>query len=336
MAPCAVRRHGFTCKLAGSGLFSCRFLAALRYFVFGVVFALPFHVYLRDNLRQTVASCLGDPLRSGTLRVTHGQPAFYQRRAAIVSLSVIAISLPHDAAWGDGPNAEEMTFDLQLPSRSWKVKTELRQAIRVRKEKVFDASDTSSKASVIVTRTPLGAGRSESEMREEIMELAGAFDEKRQKDMTKEDIVKILTQAFDNAPARRDRQWVSVSRLPGTDEYLGPGGQRYVRFAYDTEECTGKVSQFKRYDGSSIEDCDGRVLPRRRHFVTATVMPTKYTSMRSSYLDGSSGSRSRLIESLWLLDASAPAAQAEQGLSGDLEKIARSFSVALPAFDPED
>lgn len=211
----------------------------------------------------------------------------------------------------------------------------MKQAIRVRKEKVFDASEPSSKASVAITRSPLGAERSDAELRESLMDLAGAFDEKRRKELSKEDIVRILTQAFDEPGARRERQWVEVKRIPGIDEYQGPGGQRYVRFAYETQECTGKVSPFTRYDGASMEDCDGKVLPWRRHFVTATVMPTKYTSMRSSYLDGSSGSRSRLIESLWLLDASAPSDRAEKGLGSDLEKIANSFSVSLPVLDED-
>lgn len=257
----------------------------------------------------------------------------YERRAVLSSAAAVLLSRP-TAALGEGPQQVD-DFTLRLPSRAWKVKTEVQQAIRVRREKVFEASEPGIKASLVVTRAPLGAERSESEVRESLMDLAGAFQKRREKDLSKEEIVKIITRAFDDPAARRERQWMSVTRLPDISEYQDVNGQRYVRFGYDAEECTGQVASFTRYDGAVLDDCDGRVLPQRRHFLTAIVIPTKYTSMRSNYLDGSNGQRSRFLESLWLLDASAPVSVVEKGLCGDLPKIADSFQVTPPVFQEE-
>lgn len=232
---------------------------------------------------------------------------------------------------------EDNAFTIEFRSPGWKVKKEVREAIRVRKEKVFEAAGATSGATVTLTRSPLGADRTAAEKRERLLELAGAFDPKRQTNIPSDEIVKILTLSFDDPDMRRERQWLGVRRRPGVEERLGPLGQRYIGFSYDLQECSGKVTAFTREDGTNVEDCDGKVLPWRRHYVAATVIPTKYTSMRSSSLDGSSGMMSRLLETLWLLDASAPAAKVDSkgSLGAELEAVARSFTVALAELPAE-
>merc|ERR1712037_621893 len=92
------------------------------------------------------------------------------------------------------------------------------------------------------------------------------------------------------------------------------------------QECTGKVSSYTTYDGTSADDCDGKLLPWRRHYSSATVMPTVYTSRR--ILDRQGMPVARQMESLWLVDASAPVNRVDQ-VAPQLEKIMNSFSVEL-------
>lgn len=262
------------------------------------------------------------------------------RRASVLAGSGALLGLLPAAAWSD-ETPRPMTpskdmFTLLLPSREWKVKSEVQQAIRMRKERVFEALEPSIKGRVVLTRTPLGADWRESEFREDLLELAGAFDRQGTQTLSKEEIVRIITKSFDDIKGRRARQWLSVERRPEISEYLDSAGQRYVRFAYDTEECSGSVVADGRPDGTVLEDCDGRRYPPTRHYMTAMVQPTKYTSMRMGYLEGAKGPMSRNIESLWLMDVSAPVSKVKKGnLDADLQKIANSLEVTLPALQLE-
>jgi len=266
---------------------------------------------------------------SGALQVPGASSAAaIGRRTLVVPGSAALLS----AALGTGiasAEDEDNAFSLELKSQSWRVKKEVREAIRVRREQLFEATDSSSGATVVLTRTPLGASRKQEDARERIFELAGAFDPQRKNDLPLDEIIKILTLSLEDPKLRRAKKWVAVKRGPQNEEAPGPGGQRYVYFDYDVQECTGTVTGFKRDDGSTIEDCDGKVLPWRRHFIAATVLPTKYTSMRSSYLDGSLGLNSRIFDSLWLLDASVPVKKinGKAGVGDELRAAVRSFSV---------
>jgi len=207
----------------------------------------------------------------------------------------------------------------------------------VRKEIVFEASDSRSGAVVTLTRSPLGAERAAMEVRERALELAGAFDEKSAGNrLPKEKIVELLTAGFDNPSLRRERRWLSVQRIPSISEYQGPGNQRYVTYAYDVEECSGKVIPFTKYDGTEAEDCDGNALAPQRHFVTVTVMQTRYTSMRGNYLNGATGEMSKLLETLWIMDVSAPASKFNTKLGDELMAVARSLKVTPPVVTEDD
>lgn len=199
---------------------------------------------------------------------------------------------------------QENQFSVELPDSGWKLKKEMRQAIRVKKEVVFDAADAKG-AQVVITRGPLGADANQQDFREKIMDLAGAFDAKSKNKLPKEQVVSILTSSFDDPKARRARQIMEVERGTRVEEYTGPGGQRYVTFSYEARECTGPVTEYTNGEGKLVPDCDGKKKPRTRHVLTATVLPTRYTAQRETTM-------SRFLESLWLLDASAPVASADQ------------------------
>mmetsp|Transcript_88113 Transcript_88113/g.189157 ORF Transcript_88113/g.189157 Transcript_88113/m.189157 type:complete len:327 (+) Transcript_88113:43-1023(+) len=260
------------------------------------------------------------------------------RRAVLAMSASVAMLSPQAGRAAESllPEDKETFFQkffVNLPEQ-WKIKIQLQQAIRVRREKVLDAEDKRLGASVNIIRTPLGADRTANmDSREELIQLVGAFDEKRAKDLSKEQVVNILTRSFDTPEARRERQWLDARVLPGSSEYTGPGGQRYVMFQYEVQECTGKVSTYTQPDGTTAEDCDGRLLPWRRHISSATVMPTQYTSMRTT--DRNGVPLARQMESLWLLDASVPVNQADR-VGPQLEKIANSFTVELPPPAPLD
>lgn len=222
--------------------------------------------------------------------------------------------------------AVEVDFSVDLPSSKWKVKTQIKQAIRLTKEKVYEAVEKSTGASVSVTRTPIALSK-ERGGNDRLQDLSGAFDETVP--TSKEDIVDVLTRNFNDPVARRQRKWMYVERFPAIDDYKGLAGQRYVGFSYNVKECKGTIIESKDVGGSLKDDCDGAVLPPRRHFVTATVMPTVYTSMRKQ---AGETDRSTLVDSLWLLDASVPTENIEvDHIGAALDNTARSFSVAPPA-----
>jgi len=250
--------------------------------------------------------------------------------AAWLSGALIAPAAIHSEA---AQAAQPITpFNLVLPSSSWKVKKKDIQAIRLRSAKIYEAQDKESGATISVKRSPLGADQSVNG--ERILELADAFDGKKSgKPISKEEVVKLLTEDFDNPTARRARQIVEVRRLPEIEEFRSPGDRRYVRFGYDSRDCTGKVFPYTRYDGVNYEECDGKVSPWRRHIVCATVLPTRFTSMRSM-VEGTEIPLSRLYETLWLFDATAPVSSMTPRLQSDLEESARSFSVP-PAGDQD-
>jgi len=243
--------------------------------------------------------------------------------ASAVAAAGLAAAAPVSAR-----QAVEVDFSVDLPSSKWKVKTQIKQAIRLTKEKVYEAFEKSTGASVSVTRTPIALNKDRGGT-DRLQELSGAFDETVP--TSKEDVVDVLTRTFTDPVARRQRKWMHVERFPDIEDYKGLAGQRYVGFSYSVRECKGTMLEFK--DGGSFKyDCDGTVLPPRRHFVTATVMPTVYTSMRKQ--EGEAD-RSTLVDSLWLLDASAPMENLEvDNVGAALEKTARSFSVVPP--EPEN
>lgn len=268
-----------------------------------------------------------------------GQSDGVRRRSLVLAAPMApALLQPSLPAFADG--MEPDPYSITLPNQRWKKKKGRGQAIRVRKETVYEASESrgsKDRGIVTISRTPLGADRSAADTRERLFELAGAFDRDAKKKLSKEDIVALMTSKFDDMASQRERGWLDVQRVPAaTKEYEGPGGQRYVRFAYDARECSGSVFEFKKGDKVTNE-CDGEELPWRRHLLVVTVMPTKYISMRSDYLNGvPSGAMSKLLESMWLLDASAYVNSPGEPSPPDLEDIAQSFSVAIPVPDPED
>lgn len=232
---------------------------------------------------------------------------FSSAAAAVAGLAPLPVS---------SRQAVEVGFSVQLPSNKWKVKLEVKQAIRLVKERVYEANEKTSKASVTITRTPIRLGTDRGG-NDRLQELLG--------DKSKEDVVNILTASFDDPEARRQRHWLNRPRPTDVVEYRGSGGQRYVRFSYDVEECSDRIIEYKDGNGKVQEECDGKPLPPRRHFVTATVQPTVYTSMRKQ--EGEEN-RSKVADALWLLDASAPAANLlPSDLGAELEKIAGSFYV---------
>jgi len=270
----------------------------------------PFCVRHKSQATESVASFGGGPM---------------ERRAVLAFAAAVASVPGFSDANAAGPTSVEVDFSVELPPSGWKVKTEVKQAIRLRKEVVFEARQKSTGASVSVVRTPLFAS-SERGGSDKLAVLSGAFDERAPK--SKEDIVDILSSGFDDPAVRRERQWLDVKRLPGMQEYKGPGGQRYVGFRYDAQQCKGTVAEYTTSGGETKLDCDGEVLPLRRHFISATSMPTVYTSMRKQ---PGEEDRSALVESLWLLDVSAPVDKlGANDLGIALEKIAGSFSVPLP------
>lgn len=242
--------------------------------------------------------------------------------AAAVSAGAILPDSPAKAA----QEGELDDFSLQLLGK-WKVKKELHQAIRVRREVVLDAFDPATGATVVVTRTPLSPDGLEAAQRERLFSLAGAFDDSKRSSNSKDDLVKLLTASFDIPDDRRDRGWLQVARLPDSEEFDCPTGQRFVRFGYDVLECKGEILVYENSRGELEDDCDGQRLPVRRHIASATVLPTKFTSMRNSYTDNS-----RFIEALWLLDASVPLDAATPEVTQNLVELARTFSVKRPKF----
>jgi len=252
------------------------------------------------------------------------------RRSLALPLSAALLSVNGYADLAFAGSGEDNPFSVELKGNGWKLKKELRQAIRVRKEKVFDASDASTGARVTITRTPLGADQFEEEKRGRLLDLVGAFDANRKSQISAEDIVKILTANFDDVARRRDAQWLAVQRRPGVQDYTGPGGQRYVSYEYDVQECSGFVTEFTKDDGTTIEECDGKVQPWRRHYVSASVLPTTFTSMKNEEMN-------KVFEALWFLDASAPVKKIEakgSTLAAELADAARSFSVTPTEFKP--
>lgn len=242
-----------------------------------------------------------------------------RRRAALATASAAGLSV--DLAWPRTAQAEkgevdEQPWDLKLPERPWRVKKEYRSSIRVKKELLFEAADPRSGATVTLKRTPIGSDA-------RMPQLAGSFDPGEQrKAVTKETVVSLLMEGFATPAARRQRQLVDFQQLPVIQDYNGAGGQRYVQFAYDVQRCSGRVTEFQNEAGKTIEDCDGSVT-FERHYATATVMPTKFTSIRSDYEE------SRFVECLWLLDAMSPD-EADKALNDDLSALGRSFSVEVP------
>eukprot|EP00930_Biecheleria_cincta_P012352 TRINITY_DN11603_c0_g1_i1.p1 TRINITY_DN11603_c0_g1~~TRINITY_DN11603_c0_g1_i1.p1 ORF type:complete len:203 (+),score=37.57 TRINITY_DN11603_c0_g1_i1:224-832(+) len=202
---------------------------------------------------------------------------------------------------------------------------------------MLDAVQPSIGAKLQIERIPLGAERTDAESRERLLSLAGSFDLKKKAQNSKEQLVSLLTAPLDSPEGRRERQYVDVEKLPGSAEFSGPGGSRYVQFAYDVTECTGPVYKFVRDDGVSFEDCDGDVLPRKRHFATATVLPTKYTSMRNNFLNSVEGSQDniRFLESLWLLDISVPVDKVTDQLAASLARVGQTFAVQPARFEEE-
>eukprot|EP00929_Paragymnodinium_shiwhaense_P077383 TRINITY_DN39837_c0_g1_i1.p1 TRINITY_DN39837_c0_g1~~TRINITY_DN39837_c0_g1_i1.p1 ORF type:complete len:409 (+),score=50.13 TRINITY_DN39837_c0_g1_i1:86-1312(+) len=217
-------------------------------------------------------------------------------------------------------------YSIDLPFDRWKVKQQIKQAIRITKERVYEAGDRKTGSSASITRTPLNLGN-ERGGSDRLQELAGAFDSRAPK--SKEAIADVLTRSLKDPAARRQRQWLSAVMLPGVDEYTDRDGQRYVCFGYDVEECNGTIVQYEDQTGSAQEECDGKLLAPKRHFIAGTVIPTVYTSMRKQ--EGEAN-RSKLVESLWLLDVSAPVGSlAADGLEAALKKTVRSFAVAQPS-----
>ena len=50
-------------------------------------------------------------------------------------------------------------------------------------------------------------------------------------------------------------------------DFQDDAGRRYVRYEYETLDCSGAVK-----DGTSLDEiCRGKILPRRRHVTVATV-----------------------------------------------------------------
>mmetsp|Transcript_100377 Transcript_100377/g.199159 ORF Transcript_100377/g.199159 Transcript_100377/m.199159 type:complete len:365 (+) Transcript_100377:80-1174(+) len=265
-----------------------------------------------DSLRPDVSRIVNE-------HVEHRRPTTASRRAFFSAAAVAAMvgltPLPVSSR-----QAVEVSFSVQLPSDKWKLKAEVKQAIRLIKERVYEASEKTSRASVTITRTPLRLGTDRGG-NNKLLDLLGSE--------SKEDIVNVLTRNFDDPEARRQRQWLNKPSPTEIGEYQGPGGQLYVRFSYDVEECSSRIIEYQDSNAKIQEECDGQPLPPRRHFVTATVQPTVYTSMRKQ--EGEEN-RSKVVDALWLLDASAPAANLEtSGLGAELKKMAGSFYVTPAA-----
>lgn len=268
-----------------------------------------------DSLRPEVG-------RRTDEHIEHMRPATASRRALFSSAAAVAAATVAGLAPlpASSRQAVEVGFSVQLPSDNWKVKLEVKQAIRIVKEKVYEANEKTSRASIAITRTPVRLGTDRGG-NDNLQDLLG--------DKSKEDVVSILTRSFDDPEARRQRRWLNRPRPTEIAAYRGSGGQQYVRFSYDVEECSDRIIEYKDSNGKIQEECDGKSLPPRRHFVTATVQLTVYTSMRKQ--EGEEN-RSKVADALWLLDASAPAANLQSsGLGAELEKLAGSFYVTPAA-----
>lgn len=270
-----------------------------------------------DSLRPEVGQIAKEPPEQAQF-TKNPRRTLFSSAAAAAAVAAATIGLgPFPVS---ARQAVEVGFSVKLPSDKWKVKAEIKQAIRLVKERVYEAIEKNSKASVTITRTPVRLG-SDRGGNDKLQDLVG--------DKSKEDIVDILTRSFDDPEARRQRQWLNRPRPTSIGEYRGSGGQLYVRFSYDVEECSDRIIEYKDVNGKSQEECDGKPLPPRRHFITATVQPTVYTSMRKQ--EGEEN-RSKVADALWLLDASAPAASLDSsGLGSELDKLAGSFLVTPAA-----
>lgn len=263
-------------------------------------------------------------LRSHGGGVQAALPARHRRAALRQAAAAVLTGLVEvpDVAFAEG-SEKAPVWSLPLPSAAWKVVSTSRSIPKTKRETIFEAKNPETAAVVSLFREPLGSvtrGGMADENR--LLELADAFEGSRK--MPAEEVVAILTKGFEDPFAVRARKWIEVKRLPkNTAELKDAGGRRYVRFEYETLECTSAVTEAI----TPKEACRGDVLPWRRHVAVATVGLEAYTPRFPTSRD------MPVLETIWLLDASESlAAPGGAGAAAaELEALAAGFSVVPTA-----
>eukprot|EP00929_Paragymnodinium_shiwhaense_P002625 TRINITY_DN102928_c0_g1_i1.p1 TRINITY_DN102928_c0_g1~~TRINITY_DN102928_c0_g1_i1.p1 ORF type:complete len:330 (-),score=95.29 TRINITY_DN102928_c0_g1_i1:203-1192(-) len=307
-------------------------------------------------LRGRLAKLVGRPQRSGrvfktsaaamaTLLACFGTVAVLLREAWHADGSRAWLSLPlgRRAALASAASAEALLLAgglvgaplevraedaapvawVTLPaSKTWQVtKTHTRAPIP-KTEVIYVASSANAAASATITREPLGSvSKSSTADASRLLELADAFEGTRQ--MKAKEVADILTMKFPDPFTQRAKRWLDVKKTNDISEFQDETGRRYVRYEYETLDCSSAVR-----DGISLEDsCAGEVLPLRRHVEIVSVGMEQYMASRPD-------EPGPVMATLWSLDVAAPAKGAEAHQQ-DLDSILKSFTVRPTAVMPK-
>lgn len=216
-------------------------------------------------------------------------------------------------------------WTVEVP-KGWEVVSPKVDSLPKRKlQTILELQNTQTGAQAKLLREPLGS-ISKTSMADgsQIQGLTDAFVGSRK--MTAMQVVEILTKGFSDPFKPAFLKWLEVK--PPTSEGLmdiqDDAGRRYVRYEYETLDCSGAVK-----DGTSLQEiCRGKILPRRRHITVATVGFEEFTPDMPG--KAGPGVGRPVLPALWKLEGTYFAGKAPD----EVDALLRSFRV-IPSATPQ-